>query len=140
QAYRDALALNATFEPAYLGLASTLEAQGDTVQAITILRKVLQEINRSSREVRQRLVRLLLTQKAYEPALALLREIVEESPGDVEAQLRIGLIYGELKDYVKAVEQIKLVLALRPQELRVRDHLAYLYEELKDFDKAIAEY
>jgi tetratricopeptide (TPR) repeat protein len=140
QAYRDALAINPGFEPAYLGMAATLEAKGDTAQAIAVLRKVLQEVNKANREARQRLVRLLLTQKAYEPALALLREAVEESPDDVEAQLRIGLIYGELKDYVKAVEQIKLVLALRPQELRVRDHLAYLYEEMKDFDKAIAEY
>src|SRR5439155_1138796 len=130
QAYRDALAINPSFEPAYLGMAATLEAKGDTAQAIAVLRKVLQEVNTGNREARQRLVRLLLTQKAYEPALALLREAIQESPGDVEAQLRIGLIYGELKDYVKAVEQIKLVLALRPQELRVRDHLAYLFEEL----------
>src|SRR3989454_2551469 len=57
----------------------------------------------------------LFRSKAYEPALALLREAIQDSPGDVEAQLRIGLIYGELKDYVKAVEQIKLVLALRPR-------------------------
>ncbi len=140
QAYRDALAINPGFEPAHLGLASTLEAQGDTDGAIAALRKVLQDVNRSSREARQRLVRLLLTQKAYEPALALLREVVEESPGDVEAQLRIGLIYGEMKEFAKAVEQIKLVLKLRPTELRVRDHLGYLYEELKDYDKAIAEY
>jgi tetratricopeptide (TPR) repeat protein len=140
QAYRDALAINPGFEPAYLGMAATLEAKGDTAQAIAVLRKVLQEVNKGNREARQRLVRLLLTQKAYEPALALLREAIQESPDDVEAQLRIGLIYGELKDYVKAIEQIKLVLVLRPQELRVRDHLAYLYEEMKDFDKAIAEY
>lgn len=140
QAYRDALAVNAGFDPAYLGLAATLEAQGDVAQAIATLRKYLQEINRDSREVRHRLVRLLLTQKAYEPALALLRETVGESPGDVEAQLRIGLIYGELKAFPKAVEQMKLVLALRPNELRVRDHLAYLYEEMKDYEKAIAEY
>jgi tetratricopeptide (TPR) repeat protein len=140
QAYRDALAINSGFEPAYVGLASTFEAQGDVSQAIAILRKFLQEVNRGNREVRHRLVRLLLTQKAYEPALALLRETVQESPGDVEAQLRIGLIYGELKEFSKAVEQIKLVLTLRPNELRVRDHLAYLYEELKDYEKAIAEY
>ena len=140
QAYRDALAVNPGFDPAYLGLAATLEAQDDATQAIATLRKYLQEINRGNREVRHRLVRILLTQKAYEPALALLRETVAESPGDVEAQLRIGLIYGEMKELPKAVEQMKLVLALRPDELRVRDHLAYLYEELKDHEKAIAEY
>jgi tetratricopeptide (TPR) repeat protein len=139
QAYRDALTVNPDFEPASLGLAATLEAQGETTQAIAILRKAL-ENHRGNREARQRLVRLLLTQKAYEPALALLREAVAENPGDVEAQLRIGLIYGELKEFGQAVEQMKLVLTLRPQELRVRDHLAYLYEEQKEYDKAIAEY
>src|SRR5437870_9024616 len=113
QAYRDALAINPSFEPAHLGLAATLEAKGDTAQAIAVLRKVLQEVNKGNRDARQRLVRLLLTQKAYEAALALLREAIQESPDDVDAQLRIGLIYGELKDYVKAVEQIKRVLVLR---------------------------
>src|SRR5437660_1595039 len=140
QAYRDAVAINPGLEPAHLGLPATLVAKRDTAQAIAVLRKVLQEVNKGNREARQRLVRLLLTQKAYEAALGLLREAIQESPDDVDAQLRIGLIYGELKDYVKAVEQIKRVLALRPQELRVRDHLAYLYEEMKEFDKAIAEY
>ncbi len=140
QAYREALAVNPGFDPAYLGLAATFESKGDAAQAIATLQKYLQEINRGNREVRHRLVRLLLTQKAYEPALALLRETIQESPGDVEAQLRIGLIYGEIKELPKAVEQMKLVLALRPNELRVRDHLAYLYEEMKDYDKAVAEY
>ena len=92
QAYRDALAINPSFEPAHLGLAATLEAKGDTAQAIAVLRTVLQEVNKGNREARQRLVRLLLTQKAYEAALALLREAIQESPDDVDAQLRIGLI------------------------------------------------
>ena len=96
-------------------------------------------VNHASREARQRLVRLLLLEKAYEPALALLRRAVAESPEDVEAQLRLGLIFGELKEYQKAADQMKVVLTLRPQELRVRDHLAYLYEELKENDKAIAD-
>ena len=140
QAYRDALAVNPGFDPAYLGLAATFEAKGDAAQAIATLRKYLQEVNRGNREVRHRLVRLLLTQKAYEPALVLLRETIQESPGDVEAQLRIGLIYGEMKEFPKAIAQMKLVLGLRPNELRVRDHLAYLYEEMKDYEKAVAEY
>ena len=54
QAYRDALDVNPVFEPAYLGLAATLEAQGDAAQAIAVLRKVLQEVNKGNREARQR--------------------------------------------------------------------------------------
>jgi tetratricopeptide (TPR) repeat protein len=140
EAYREALAVNPGFEPAYLGLGAVLEAQGNTAQALDLYRTVLRDINRGNREIRQRLVRLLLTEKAYEAALDSLREAVVESPDDVESQLRIGLIYGETKDYAKAVEQMKLVLTLRPKELRVRDHLAYLYEELKQYEQAIAEY
>jgi tetratricopeptide (TPR) repeat protein len=140
QAYRDALAVNPSFEPAYLGLGAALEAQGETAQALAAYRSVLRDVNRGNRDARQRLVRLLLAEKAYEEALGVLREVVAESPEDVEAQLRIGLIYGEMKEQAKAVEQLKLVLALRPHELRVRDHLAYLYEEAKEFDRAIAEY
>jgi len=139
-AYREALAVNPGYEPAYLGLGAVLEAQGQTTQASELYRKVLREINHGNREIRQRLVRLLLVEKAYEAALVVLREAIVASPDDVEAQLRIGLIYGEMKEYAKAVAQMKLVLTLRPKELRVRDHLAYLYEELKEYDQAISEY
>jgi tetratricopeptide (TPR) repeat protein len=140
QAYREAITANPGFEQAYLGLGSALEAQGETAQAVGIYQTVLREVNRGNREVRQRLVRLLLKEKAYDQALAFLRDVVAEFPDDVEAQLRIGLIYGELKDYPKAIEQIKQVLSSRPKELRVRDHLAYLYEEMKDYEQAIREY
>lgn len=140
QVYRDAIASNPSYEQAYLGLGAALEAQGEQVQALAIYKKVLREINRGNRDVRQRLVRLLLAEKDYHQALAVLREVTVEFPDDVEAQLRIGLIYGELKDYPKAIAQIKQVLSFRPKELRVRDHLAYLYEEMKDYEQAIQEY
>jgi tetratricopeptide (TPR) repeat protein len=140
QVYRDAIAANPAYEQAYLGLGAALESQGDQVQALAVYKKVLREINRGNRDVRQRLVRLLLAEKDYDQALAVLREVTVEFPDDVEAQLRIGLIYGELKDYPKAITQINKVLSFRPKELRVRDHLAYLYEEMKDYDQAIREY
>src|SRR2546428_12229436 len=83
QAYRDALAINPGFEPAYLGMAATLEAKGDTAQAIAVLRKVLQEVNKGNREARQRLGRLLLKQKAPQPPLPPLRPTRLEYAGDV---------------------------------------------------------
>lgn len=140
QAYREAITANPSFEQGYLGLGAALEAQGDTAQAVGVYKTLLREVNQGNREARQRLVRVFVAEKAYDQALAFLREVVTEFPDDVEAQLRIGLIYGEVKDYPKAVQQIKNVLSIRPKELRVRDHLAYLYEEMKDYDQAIREY
>src|SRR5205823_8216908 len=63
-AYREALTQYPAFEPAYLGLATALEAEGQTAQAIDTYRKILEEVNHGSREARQRLVRLLLLEKA----------------------------------------------------------------------------
>ena len=52
----------------------------------------------------------------------------------------MGLVYGEQKNYPRAIEQLSQILSVRPSELKVRDYLGYLYEETKDYQKAIEAY
>ncbi len=54
--------------------------------------------------------------------------------------MRMALIYGEKKEFSKAISRLTEILNAKPAELKVRDYLGYLYEESKDFQKAIEAY
>jgi len=138
--FERAITLNPSFEPPYLALAAVYEAQQDRPRAVAIHRKYLQTVNPHSKEVRHRLVRLLISQKAYTDALAEVDILLADDADDLDAQLRAGLIHGELKNYSKAIELLSKILDLRPAEVRVRDYLGLMYEEVKDYDRALQAY
>jgi tetratricopeptide (TPR) repeat protein len=136
--FEQAVALNPAFEPAYVALGSVYEAKQDRDKAIGIYRRYLQGVNPKNRDIRHHLIRLQVSAKQYDEALRELQEMLSEDPSDLDAQLRMGLVYGEQKDYPKAIQQLKQILTVRPTELKVRDYLGYLYEETKDYDGGLS--
>lgn len=138
--FEQAVTLNAAFEPAYVALGSVYEAKQDRDKAIGIYRRYLQGVNPRNREIRHHLIRLQVSAKQYDEALQELESMLAEDPSDLDAQLRMGLVYGEQKNYPKAIQQLNKILAVRPSELKVRDYLGYLYEETKDYTKAVDAY
>jgi len=138
--FEQAIRINPAFEPAHTALGSLYEMQQDRAQAAEVYRKYLHDVNPHSKEVRHHLIRLYLQDKAYRSALEELEAALREDPDDLDAHLRLGLVYGELKDYPKAVVQRTKILSARPAELRIRDYLGLMYEEMKEYDKAIQSY
>ena len=135
-----AITVNASFEPAYLALASIYESQQSQDRAVAVLRKYLQTVNPRSRDIRHQLVRLYVATKDYQGARKELNDLLAEDPSDLDAQLRLALLYGEEKEYSKAIDQLTKILKARPTELKIRDYLGYLYEESKDTKQAIETY
>jgi tetratricopeptide (TPR) repeat protein len=138
--FERAIAVNPSFEPAYLALGTLHEVRQEREQAIAVYRRYLDGINPRNREVRQHLVQLFITAKDYQAALAELERILAEDPDDLDAQLRVSLMYGEMKEYSKAIERLQRILVVRPAELKVRDYLGYLFEENKEHEKALEAY
>lgn len=135
-----AIAVNPSFEPAYLAQSSLYESRQEKDKAIGVLQKYLRQVNPRNKEVRQHLVQLYISTKDYAGGLAELEKMLEQDPRDMDAQLRIALIYGEKKEFRKAIDRLTAILQSRPAELKVREYLAYLYEEMKEFPKAIEAY
>jgi tetratricopeptide (TPR) repeat protein len=135
-----AIAVNASFEPAYLALASIYESRQDQDRAVAVLRKYLQTVNPRNRDIRHQLVRLYVAAKDYQGARRELNDLLAEDPSDFDAQLRLALLYGEEKEYPKAIDQLIQILKVRPTELKIRDYLGFLYEESKDTKNAIETY
>lgn len=138
--FEKAIAVNPSFEPAYLALGTLYEARQEREKAVAVYRRYLDGINPRNREIRQHLVRLFMTAKEYQAALTELERMLAEDPDDLDAQLRVSLMYGELKEYPKAIERLQKILTVRPAELKVRDYLGYLFEENKEPEKAIEAY
>ena len=97
--YEQAIAVNPAFEPGYLALASVYESQQERDKAAEVYRRYLQKVNPHSRDIRRNLIRLFISGKAYQEALAELQRMLQDDPDDLDAQLRVGLVYGEMKDY-----------------------------------------
>jgi tetratricopeptide (TPR) repeat protein len=138
--FEQAVTLNPAFEPAYVALGSVYEAKQDREKAIDVYQRYLHGVNPKNREIRHHLIRLQVMTKRHAEALQELEGILAEDPSDLDAQLRVGLIYGEQKNYGQAVQRLNQILSVRPTELKVRDYLGYLYEEMKDYPKAVDAY
>ena len=135
-----AIAVNASFEPAYLALASVYESRQQQDRAIAVLRKYLQSVNPRNREIRHQLVRLYVATRDYQGARKELNDLLAEDPSDLDAQLRLAILYGEEKEYPKAIDQLTKILKAHPTELKIRDYLGYLLRGVKDTKKAIETY
>ena len=135
-----AMAVNPSFEPAYLAQASLYESRQEKDKAIAILQKYLHQVNPRNKDIRQHLIQLYIATKDYGGGLAELEKILEDDPSDLDAQLRVALIYGEKKEFAKAIDRLTAILKVRPGELKVRDYLGYLYEETKEVAKAAEAY
>lgn len=138
--FERAIGANASFEPAYMALASMYESRHEKDGAVGVLKKYLQNVNPRNRDIRHQLVRLYIDAKDYQGAKKELEELIAEDPSDLDAQLRLALIHGEQKDYAPAIERLTQILKARPAELKVRDYLGYIYEESKDIPKALEAY
>lgn len=138
--FEQAIALNKSFERAYLKLVTLLEETEESQRAIDLLEAFLRDVNPHHREYRLRLVSLYVAAKDSNQAFSHLDFLLEHNPGDLHAQVRKAQIYGEQGDFGAAIEELNAVLRDRPNELRVRDFLGLLYEEMKDYEKAIEAY
>lgn len=77
---------------------------------------------------------LLLAQLALEhgkprEALHLLLALEERGVSDVSIQLRIGMLYYDLRNYAEAIRRLESVLVSHPQADKLRYYLGVLYEE-----------
>ncbi len=138
--FENAIALNTSFERAYVKLVAVLEEEKNSRRAIEVLEKFLDEVNANHREFRLRLVRLYVEMKEAEKGLKHLDQLLDHNPNDLHAQVRKAQIFGELGQFPQAIEELKAILRVRPNELRVRDFLGLLYEETKDYPLAIQAY
>lgn len=94
----------------------------------------------ASRQARQALAQLYLDQGRSQPALQAFLALEQYARDDVGVQLRIAVLYYELRQYAAAVERLERVLVQHPHSDKLRYYLGVIYEEWGRFAEAEAAY
>lgn len=106
--------------------------------------KALAEVQRArerkpSRELDLYLASLRARSGDVEGALAFLKEMLEESPGDAEILYNIGVVHGEAERIDEAVRYMELVLGKDPDHAGALNYVGYTWAERgENLDRAEA--
>src|SRR5437870_255873 len=104
-----------TVEQAYFDLATALQAEGDSAQAIVHYKNTLQRNPRHSSALFN-LGYELYKQKNYEEAIEYITQNINLNPLNVHAHELIALSYSALADYENAITHYKIALNIHPCE------------------------
>jgi tetratricopeptide (TPR) repeat protein len=110
-----------------------------TGRAVQMFRRLI-DLQPGNLQARSALAQLYLKGDQKEQALAEYLDMERYSPVDVGIQLRIAVLYFELRDNAEAITRIERVLAVQPAHHKLRYYLGVMYEETGKRDAARATY
>ncbi len=129
--YLRALDIDPAFEPALINLALQYEADGNVVQAIETLQKVV-ELNSENYQARDKLAFLYLKQDRLQEALENYLYIRDANPEfAAELETKIGLIYYDLEQWNNAEQSFAAAVEKNPGNDRLQYYHGIALERLK---------
>ncbi len=142
--FRHALEHYPGFHPALLGLARSLEEQKKTAEAVDVYRQSLARL--PNRDIRVRIVRLLMEQEQYDAALAELDRVPKFELGNPDdpipplesLKLRADIQIAQ-KKWKDAIATLQQALGLAPNDAQLRGGLGRTYLQVRDFPNAEKE-
>lgn len=111
--YKDALKVNAKNADAAMGIASAEHARGNTENAITLMKKALEDFPKRI-EAHFNLGTFYIDKDEMEKAEACFLKCLELEPKLAQADLHLVNIYKELNDLDKVEHHLKKVIAVNP--------------------------
>ena len=132
--FRQAIGYDTTFAQAYYYLAG-LTARNERVQLIAKAVKFSGKI--SKREQSYIKARSASYAGDFATAMAILKDLVTEHPGEVDAWFMLGQYEYSLDRYRQAVDYFSTAVAIDPFYKQGFNLLAYTYDRLGEFDKAM---
>lgn len=134
-AFKKAMQINEQFIQPGLALGYMYETKGETDKAI----KAYDELFKRTREVAaaSRISTLLLKKGQYKESIPYLEVVQAADPEDMNAKVKLGLVYMEMKDYDRSIKSFKKILEKNPDSDRVHFYLGSIYEEQKNMDLAV---
>ncbi len=142
--FRRALEHHPSFPAALYGLGESLEAQKKPEEAIDVYRQSLARV--PNRDIRVRIVRLLMEQEQYDAALAELDRVPKFELGNPDdpipplesLKLRADIQIAQ-KKWQDAIATLRQALALAPNDAQLRGGLGRIYLQVRDFPNAEKE-
>lgn len=117
-------------------LAYYYQKENKLHQAKLTYQKML-EVDPSYLPAAARLAQIYLKQKQKKQALELLLQLERNAARDVSTQLKIGILFYDLKQFEEAILRFRRVLQLSPYDHRIRYYLGLLEAENKNYTMAL---
>jgi len=133
--YHQALELRPGFTQATLALGLIYETHGETTKALGLYEDQLDQ--KQDLQVAGRLATLYLKLNQMDLALKTLQVMTVLDPEDLNAQMKIGLIYMQKENWDQARGVFEALLQKVPDSDKVNYYLAAVYEELGQTDKTL---
>ena len=76
----------------------------------------------------------------FRVAKNLYKQILETDPNNVDAYNNLGLIFGTLGEFEKAVDCYEKAIKINPKSANAHNNLGLVYEKFKEYQKAISCY
>lgn len=137
--YKRALEIRPDFAQAAIDQAVSLEAMGETDQAIDAY-KVLIDESENRAPLINHLVQLLIQNRRYDEALVYLNRLSDMGLGGEEAQRKTGLLLLELDRHDEAIQLFSAMLLKNQNNHQIRFYLGSAYEEKGELELAKAEF
>ncbi len=134
-----ALELKPDYDAALSLLARTQMMQGETDEALEIMRKLVERDPQTTSH-RASYARLLAVAKRYDEALRQFREVLKLAPDNADIIYAIALLNLEQRKFKEAEKYFKSLLDKRKHVFESYFYLGSIAEELKQYSKAIKWY
>lgn len=82
----------------------------------------------------------LLRNGNIEDAIALLENLIKESPGMVDAYINLALCYKDQNDYTRALSSLENALKLAPTDARIYSNIGVIYHMQEKYEDAVVNY
>ncbi len=137
--FRKALALNPSFDEAWMGLGRADFEIGQNKEAIQALRAALR-YNPRNYSTRRLLARVYWRENQPDQAEAELARVVTEHPDFAEGRAEHGVALVKLKRYRDAITELRAASSLGCRDAVMYYHLGLSYSETGDVRRAIEAY
>lgn len=135
KSFKTAIELKKDYLQAELSLAFLYEENNKTDKAVEVYKNLFETTQDISSA--NRLVTILLKAEKFEEALPYLQSLENLDHDDLNAQVKLGLVYMELKKWTEAEKIFKQILVKNPDSDRILFYLGNLYEETKKEQLAV---
>jgi serine/threonine protein kinase/Tfp pilus assembly protein PilF len=146
QAFTDAIAIDKSYQSAYVGLATAqiryfrLTKEQKWLDNVAITIESLRLLNPKHHLIDFLSAQLLIRTGKYTQAVTLLEEHIKAYPNYLESYTELAFAISKIGDIEKAENIYKVAIKLFPNNWLGRTHLGYFYHEHGLYLKAIEQY
>ncbi|MFN8369143.1 MAG: tetratricopeptide repeat protein [Bacteriovoracaceae bacterium] len=137
--FSDALKADPNFYQAVLAQGILYEEKEQYKEAITIYEKYLTR-DSNNNLILARLVQLLFLTEKYVEVLPYAETLSQLDPSNLNLQVKLGILYSEIKKYDKAKATFKQILAEVPNSDKILYYLGALHQETNDLEDSLKYY